>query len=91
MKVSIVEALPNYVIQVTFDNSVSGIVSLNDFVKTGIFATLQNEDFFKKVYTNGYSIAWNDELEIDALTIYAELLNKDPEEILANSLNYAAN
>jgi hypothetical protein len=29
------------------------------------------------VYTTGYSIAWSDELKIDVMTIYAEIVNKN--------------
>jgi hypothetical protein len=52
---------------------------------------LKNKSLFDKAYSNGYSVAWSDELEIDALTIYAEILNKDPAEVLNKNLNYATN
>jgi hypothetical protein len=39
----------------------------------------------------GYSIAWSDELEIDAIAIYAEILDKKAQDILAANLNYATN
>ncbi len=32
---------------------------------------------FEKVYTTGYSIAWSDELEIDAISIYLDFTGKD--------------
>lgn len=91
MKVIGVSPLPDYKLQVTFDDGVSGIVDLKDFIKNGIFSVLQNEDSFNKVHATGYSVAWSDELEIDALVIYAELLNKKPEDIFSTNLNYATN
>jgi len=91
MKVISLNPLHDYKLQVTFDDGVSGVVDLKNFIKNGIFSILQNEELFKKVFSNGYSIAWSDELEIDALTVYAEILNKEPEDILAANFNYATN
>ena len=87
MKAISVNPLHDYKLQVSFDDGVSGIISLKDFIKNGIFSVLQNEDFFKKVYTNGYSVAWSDELEIDTLAIYAEILKKNPEDIIAENFS----
>lgn len=89
MKAIGVEALPGYNINVLFDDGVRGVINLGELVSYGIFQTLQDEKLFSNVYTTGYSIAWSDELEIDALTLYAELLNKQPEDVFKNS--YASN
>lgn len=91
MKAVSVNALPEYKIEVAFDDGVSGVVDLKDFIGKGIFSALKDKSLFNKVYTTGYSIAWSDELEIDALAIYAEILNKKPEEVLSASLTYATN
>lgn len=91
MKVKDVIALDAYKLQVTFDDGVTGKIDLAKFIQNGIFSSLKDERLFAKVYTNGYSIAWSDELEIDALTVYAEILNKDPEEVLNINSNYATN
>lgn len=92
MKVTQVRAQPGFKLHVVFDDSVSGTIDLKSFVKNGVFSILQREELFNKVYTNGYSIAWSDELEIDAVAIYAEILNKSPREVLdAQNLHHAAN
>jgi hypothetical protein len=91
MKVISVNVVSGYKLQVVFDDGVSGIIDLKEFIAHGIFAILNDEQLFNKVYTTGYSIAWNDELEIDAITVYAEILNKTPEEVLSANLNYASN
>jgi len=91
MIVTTVYSLPEYKLHVTFDDGVSGIIDLKTFVENGIFSVLKNEDAFNKVYTNGYSVAWNDDLEVDALTIYAELLNKNPEDFLSSYYTYTTN
>lgn len=89
MKITSVTALNAYKLKVTFEDGISGVIDLSDFVTTGIFAPLSDTNLFNKVYTNGYSIAWSNELEIDAIAIYAEIVNKGPEEIL--NVNYATN
>jgi hypothetical protein len=43
------------------------------------------------VYTSGYSVAWNNDLEIDSLAIYAKIVKKAPEEILAKNFITAEN
>ena len=91
MKAINVTALPGYKLKVTFDDGISGTIDLKQFVENGIFSVLKDKHLFNKVYTTGYSIAWNEDLEIDALTIYAEIANKRPEDILSDNLNYASN
>ena len=91
MKVISGNPFHDYKLQVTFDDGVSGIIDLKSFVENGIFSVLQNEGAFNKVYTNGYSVARSDELEIDSLTIFAELLNTRPEDILSPNFKYAEN
>ena len=75
MKVQEVKYLSDYTISIKFEDGVLGTIQLNDLVQKGIFKVLQDKSEFAKVYTNGYSIAWSNELEIDATTIYAELMD----------------
>lgn len=76
MKVREVKYITDYNISIKFDDGVNGTIQLSDLVQKGIFKVLQDKNEFAKVYTNGYSIAWSNELEIDANTIYAELTGK---------------
>lgn len=91
MKVISVKALPKYRILVLFEDGVTGEIDLNELVGIGIFAELKDENLFSKVYSPGYSIAWSEELEIDAFAIYAELLSKRPENVLKSTYFYASN
>ena len=91
MKATTVEALPGYRLMVSFDDNVAGIIKLESFIQNGIFAELKNEALFSQVKINGSSISWNDDLEIDANAIYAELKGVDPEKILHTSFSNAAN
>ena len=91
MKVQEVKYIADYIISIKFDDGVNGTIELNDLVQKGIFKVLQDKNQFAKVYTNGYSIAWSNELEIDATTIYAELTGKHFGEILSPKLFHASN
>lgn len=91
MKVQEVKYLSDYTISIKFDDGVFGTIQLNDLVEKGIFKALQDKNQFAKVYTNGYSIAWSNELEIDATAIYSELSGKHFGEILSPKLAHATN
>jgi hypothetical protein len=91
MKVQEVKYISDYIISIKFDDGVYGTIELNDLVQKGIFKILQDKNEFAKVYTNGYSIAWSNELEIDATTIYSELTGKNFGEILGPKLSHATN
>ena len=91
MKVQEVKYIADYTISIKFDDGVNGTIELNDLVQKGIFKVLQDKNQFAKVYTNGYSIAWSNELEIDATTIYSELTGKNFGEILSPKLSHAIN
>ena len=91
MKVQEVKYISDYIISIKFEDGVSGNIELTDLVQKGIFKVLQDKNQFAKVYTNGYSIAWSNELEIDATTIYAELTGKHFGEILTPKLSQSSN
>ena len=91
MKVQEVTYLSDYTISIKFEDGVSGTIQLNDLVEKGIFKVLQDKSLFAKVYTNGYSIAWSNELEIDATAIYSDLTGKHFGEILGPTFPHAAN
>ncbi|MCX6207119.1 MAG: DUF2442 domain-containing protein [Bacteroidetes bacterium] len=75
--------LLDYTISARFEDGVSGTIQLNDLVEKEIFKILQDKSEFAKVYTKGYSIAWSDELEIDATTIYSEITGKHFGDIIS--------
>ena len=91
MKVQEVKYISDYTINIKFDDGIFGTIQLNDLVQKGIFKVLQDKNLFAKVYTNGYSIAWSDELEIDATKIYSDLTGKNFGEILSPKLTHATN
>ena len=72
------------------DQAVSGVIEdLSHLIQKGIFCELSDTSLFAKVYTTGEAIAWSDELEIDALNIYAKIVNKDPLEVAEKYFTHA--
>jgi hypothetical protein len=90
MKAIDVKAIGNHKISVAFDDGIYGIVDLIDLIQKGIFRELKDPIFFAKVYTTGEAIAWSDDLEIDALNIYAKIVKKDPSELAHKYFTHAA-
>ena len=91
MKATDVKAIGDFKISVVFDDGVSGVVDLTGLTQKGIFQELRNTALFAKVYTTGEAIAWSDELEIDALNIYAKIVCKKPSELVEKFFAYASN
>ena len=89
MKATNVKSIGDYKIKVVFDDDISGVIDLSYLTQKGIFQKLRDPSLFAKVYTTGESIAWNDELEIDALNIYAKIVNKDPSELIVKYFTHA--
>jgi hypothetical protein len=90
MKVKAVKYVSDYTIWVEFEDGASGQINLSDIVKKGIFCILQDKEKFEKVYTTGFSIAWSDELEIDATAVYLDITGKQFGEIIKSNFSYAA-
>ena len=81
MKATDVKVISGYKVSVSFDDGVCGVVDLSYLIQKGIFRELSDPTLFARVYTTGEAIAWSDELEIDALNIYAKIVNKAPAEV----------
>ncbi|MGB4724654.1 MAG: DUF2442 domain-containing protein [Sediminibacterium sp.] len=91
MKIEEVAYINDYTIHIKFEDGISGSIQLNDLVQKGIFQELKDKSKFAKVFTNGYSVAWSNELEIDANKIYLELTGKNFGDIQNPKLSHASN
>jgi hypothetical protein len=89
MKATSVKAIGNNKIVVVFDDGVSGEADLTELIQKGIFRQLRDPSVFANVRTTGEAVAWSDELEIDALNIYARIVGKDPSELASKHFVYA--
>ena len=91
MKVAGLKYINDYNVEVKFDDGVSGTIDLSELVNQGIFIELKDKKKFATLFSNGYSIAWSDELEIDAASIYAEITGKRPEAFFNANNSHSSN
>ena len=70
-------------LKLTFENGVSGTVDFSELAKSTLFAPLTNDEFFKSVsiVRDGRALAWGEELEICADSLFLRITGKKPEEI----------
>ena len=78
-----VTPLPDYSIAVEFSDGVSGEVNLSQLVGKGVFKAWDDVERFNSVYVDEYgAIAWGDELDICADSLYMEITGLTVEEFL---------
>jgi hypothetical protein len=80
----ILEARPldGYKIWLEFEDGVSGEVDLSHLAGKGIFTLWKNDENFKNVsMENGRRLAWSDEIDLDADSLYLKITGKKPEEL----------
>ena len=78
-----VKALKKYKIHIEFEDGIIGEADLADAAGKGVFKYWDEDNNFQKVFINGetYGIAWNDELEIDPETVYAQIKSMIEEHV----------
>jgi hypothetical protein len=88
-----IKALPNYTLWLKYDDGIEGAVSLKDLADKGIFkAWKTNEIPFENVYIERKKIvAWSEDLEIGADSLYLDLRGITFEEYKKENLAYATN
>lgn len=79
------KALPEYKLQLEFEDGVKGEIDLIKFKGKGVFEFWNDENNFSKVYVSKHgSIAWTEDIEIDSLNCYLKLINQTFEEYAGN-------
>ena len=54
---------------------------MNELIQKGIFSVLQDPVSFAKVYSTGEAVAWSEDLEIDGLNLYAQIMHIEPAQL----------
>jgi hypothetical protein len=91
----IIEAYPleGFVIRLKFADGVVGDVDLSYLAGKGVFTFWEECENFRNVSViNGRWLAWSDEIDVDADSLYLKLTGKSPEELfplLKDSPTYA--
>lgn len=81
-KVSKVNVLPGYRLELTFDDGVSGSVDVSDLVGKGVFALWRDLRFFEQVRIGSAGeLAWGDRIDLCPDALYLRITGKNPEDV----------
>lgn len=73
-KVTSVEALPNHVLKVVFDDGVKGEVDLTDSLYGPVFEPLKDPEFFAKVDIDDFgAVCWPNNADLAPDALYEKL------------------
>ncbi len=75
-RVKKVQALENYLLELTFDNGEVRIFDVAPYLNFGIFKELQDEAFFKSVVPFMGSVKWPHDQDFCPDTLYEESVKK---------------
>ncbi len=76
------QPLDGYKLKLKFADGVAGEVDLSHLAGKGVFAFWNKYENFKRVsIESGRWLAWSDDIDIDADSLYMKLTGKKPEEL----------
>ena len=77
-----VKAQPQYRLWLKYSDGVEGIVDLSALVGQGVFSLWNDETEFQKARATRSAVIWNDQVDVDAISLYLQLTGKKPEDVL---------
>ena len=81
-KVVAVRTLQDYRVDLTFDDSVSGIADLSHLVGKGVFEAWRDPQIFEQVRIGAEGVlAWGDKIDLGPDSLYLKVAGKTPEDI----------
>ncbi len=82
MKIVSAIALPNYRLDLRFEDGVAGTVELSDLVGRGVFAAWRDSKVFAQVQVTEHgAVEWPGEIDLCPDALYLRLTGKSPEEV----------
>ena len=69
-RVKEVVTLPNYLLNITFNNGENKVFDMKPYLNEGIFLELKNEEIFKTAKVNFGTISWNNSADLCPDTFY---------------------
>lgn len=93
MKVTSVKPLPDFRVELVFDDGAHGIVDLSSIAGRGVFAAWNQSGFFERVsITEDGALQWLGELDLCPDSLYLQMTGKKAEHVfpaLRNRLSHA--
>jgi len=81
-KVTAVEVLENYGLDVTFDDGKRGVVSLAHLVGKGVFSIWADYEVFRTVRIGEHGeLIWGDEVDLCPDSLYLQATHQRPEDV----------
>ena len=82
MKVTHAKPLPEYRLELTFDNAESGVVDLRSLVGRGVFAVWNQPGAFEQVAVSEYgAVEWPGGIDLCPDALYLQMTGKRVEEV----------
>ena len=70
LSVTKVEPLSDYQLELTFENDEMRVFDVKPYLDTGLFRTLKDENYFKRVKVSFDTIAWPNGVDLDPEVLY---------------------
>jgi hypothetical protein len=83
-KITEVKVLPDYRLELAFDDGVCGMVNLVDLVGKGVFALWRDRQAFEQVRIGSSGeLVWGDQVDLCPDALYLKVTGKEPEDVFA--------
>ena len=81
-KITEVKVLPDYCLELKFDDGVSGVVDLAKLVGKGVFVFWQDRHAFEQVQIGSVGeLVWGNQVDLCPDSLYLRVTGKTPEDI----------
>ena len=82
VKVTKVNVLQGYRLELAFDDGVSGVVDLSELVGKGVFALWRDRHVFEQVRIGSFGeLAWDEKIDLCPDSLYLKVTGKKPEDV----------
>ena len=71
-KVKSVKVLPEYTLELEFDNSEKGLFSMKQYLQYPVYKPLLNVDLFKTARATMGFVSWNEDIDMSPDTLFVE-------------------
>lgn len=81
-RITKVQVLADYCLELTFDDGVRGIVDLSGLVGKGVFALWNDHGAFEQVHIGSSGeLAWGDSIDLCPDSLYLRVTGKTPKDL----------
>ena len=70
LSVNKAKALDDYLLELTFENDEVRIFDVKPYLDTGLFSTLKDENYFKRVRVEFDTVEWQNGVDLDPEVLY---------------------